>query len=278
MDGVLIVNKDKNCTSRDVDNIISKKFFIKKVGHTGTLDPIATGVLVVCIGNATKLVEILVSNEKEYIATVQLGIKTDTLDITGNILEKRDCSIDKENLVNVLNSFVGKYNQVVPKYSAIKVNGRKLYEYARENIEVELPKREVEIKEIELLECSLTTFKFKCSVTKGTYVRSLIRDICDKLNVIGTMSELVRTKEGNFLIENSYTIDDIKNDKYKLLSIEEVLDYKTVEVTKDIYDSIKNGCKLDNIYNSDIVLFKGMGLLRIYKLKDDKLVSFKCFS
>lgn len=278
MDGVLVVNKDKGFTSRDIDNIISKKIGTKKVGHTGTLDPLATGVLVVCIGRATKLVEILVCNEKEYIAEVSLGTLTDTLDITGNVLEKKSCTVDKDNLLEVLNSFKGKYIQTVPKYSALKVNGKKLYEYAREGLDVELPKREVEIKEIELLEYNSDSFKFKCSVSKGTYIRSLIRDICQCLNVIGVMSNLTRTKEGEFNIESSYTIEDIKNDEFTLLSIKDVLDAKTVEITDDTYSSIKNGCSVENIYNCDIILFEGMGLLRLYKKEGNVLKPWKCFS
>ena len=180
MDGVLIVNKEKGVTSRDVVNKICKILNTKKVGHTGTLDPIATGVLVVCVGKATKLVEILTSEDKEYIATVKLGVLTDTLDTDGKVLEEKDVFIKKEDLVRTLNSFVGFYDQEVPIYSAVKINGKKLYEYARSNIKVDLPKRRVEIKKIELLEFNKDHYKFKVLVSKGTYIRSLIKDINDK--------------------------------------------------------------------------------------------------
>ena len=142
MDGILIINKKENMTSRDVVNIVSKKLHTKKVGHTGTLDPMAKGVLVVAVNKALKLVDDITSLKKEYIAEVTLGIKTDTLDITGNILEKHDVtSIDKEKLETTLKSFIGEYDMEVPIYSAVKVNGKKLYEYAREGISIHLPKR-----------------------------------------------------------------------------------------------------------------------------------------
>ena len=151
MDGIIVVNKPKGITSRDVVNKACKLLNTKKIGHTGTLDPIATGVLVLCVGKATKLVEVLTKNDKEYIATVKLGILTDTLDTDGTIIEKKQASLDKNELENVLKSFIGMYNQEVPIYSAVKINGKKLYEYAREKKEVTLPKRMVEIKDIKLL-------------------------------------------------------------------------------------------------------------------------------
>jgi len=175
MNGIVLINKEKGKTSRDVVNLLSKKFNTRKVGHAGTLDPLATGLLIIGINNGTKILELLTMDEKEYIATVKIGIQTDTYDITGNIIEeKKDFSIDKEYLENTLKSFIGKYYQEVPKYSAVKINGKKLYEYARNGEEIELPKRFVEIKEIELLEFKEDEFKFKVLVSKGTYIRSLI--------------------------------------------------------------------------------------------------------
>ena len=138
INGILVVNKKDGMTSRDVINKLNKIFNTKKIGHTGTLDPIAEGVLVTCIGSYTKLVDMLTSMEKEYIAEFEFGYETDTLDYTGTKLNDNNKNISKEELVNVLNSFVGKYNQQVPKYSAVKINGKKLYEYARDNIEIDL--------------------------------------------------------------------------------------------------------------------------------------------
>ena len=163
---VLYINKPKGVTSFDVVNDISKKFGIKRVGHTGTLDPLATGVLIVTVGTACKIVELLTSHDKEYIASVELGYSTDTLDIEGEVIE--ECNIPNNlNIEEVVNSFKKTYLQEVPIYSAVKVDGKKLYEYARKNIEVDLPKKEVTIKEIELLENIDNIFKFKCLVTKG---------------------------------------------------------------------------------------------------------------
>ena len=284
MNGILVVNKEKDYTSRDVVNIISKEFKTKKVGHTGTLDPIATGVLVVTIGEATKISELLVSTYKEYIAEVTLGIKTDTLDITGNILETKEIKLDKSKLEQTIKSFKKTYLQEVPIYSAVKVNGKKLYEYARNKEEVKLPKKEVEIKEIELLKYAENKFTFRCLASKGTYIRSLINDICNELNIIGTMSSLKRTKQGEFKIEDSYTLEQIKNKKYKLLEMQEVLkEYLQIEANEYIENKIKNGCLLENRYNEDIIVFinKNQQVIGIYKKyeKDmNKIKPWKVFN
>lgn len=251
MDGILIINKRKDMTSRDVVNIVSKRLNTKKVGHTGTLDPLATGVLVIAVGKALKLVEDITSLNKEYIAEVKLGIKTDTYDITGNILEERKEKISKEDLINVLNSFKGEYHMTVPIYSAVKVNGKKLYEYAREGKNVELPIKDVYINDIELLDFKEDTFTFKCNVSKGTYIRSLINDICNKLNVIGTMSNLQRTKQGNIKIEDSIDIDDELN----IIPMEKIIDIPTIEVDEFLKNKISHGQRLENRYNSPKIAF-----------------------
>lgn len=272
MDGIVLINKEKNCTSRDVVNQVSKILKTKKIGHTGTLDPIATGVLVLCIGKATKLVEVITSYDKEYEAEVILGIKTDTKDITGKILKEEKAIISKENIEECLKKMIGTYNQTVPIYSAVKINGKKLYEYARNNEEIELPKRKVTIKELKLIsdityEKEKTKFKIKCYVSKGTYIRSLIEDIATNLNTIGTMENLKRTKQGNFQIASANTIQDIENNKFKIYPIEEILEkfYKT-EMTDDLYFKIKNGSIIKNNYNHDIVAFtKNDKVIAIYK-------------
>ncbi len=282
MDGVLIVNKEKGVTSRDVVNKICKILNTKKVGHTGTLDPIATGVLVVCVGKATKLVEILTSEDKEYIATVKLGVLTDTLDTDGKVLEEKDVSIKKEDLVRTLNSFVGFYDQEVPIYSAVKINGKKLYEYARSNINVDLPKRRVEIKKIELLEFNKDYYKFKVLVSKGTYIRSLIKDINDKLKIIGSMSDLIRTKQGDFDIKDSYTISEINDSKYNLLTITDVLkDENCVIIDDTLFKVVKNGGLIDNVYNKSFVTFiyneKVVSIYKSYEKDNSKMKPYKMF-
>lgn len=272
MDGIVLINKEKNCTSRDVVNQVSKILKTKKIGHTGTLDPIATGVLVLCIGKATKLVEVITSYDKEYEAEVILGIKTDTKDITGKILKEEKAIISKENIEKCLKQMIGTYNQTVPIYSAVKINGKKLYEYARSNEEIELPKRKVTIKELKLIsdityEKEKTKFKIKCHVSKGTYIRSLIEDIATNLNTIGTMENLKRTKQGNFQIASANTIQDIENNKFKIYSIEEILEkFYKIEMTDDLYFKIKNGSIIKNNYNHDIVAFtKNDKVIAIYK-------------
>ena len=260
MNGILIVNKPKGYTSRDIVNIISKKLNTKKVGHTGTLDPIAEGLLVVPIGRALKISELLTSEKKEYIAKVILGYETDMLDITGKEIKRNIPNVDKDKLIEVLNSFIGKYNQEVPMYSAVKVNGRKLYEYARSNIQITPPSKIVEIYSISLLEGPIykdntVEFTMKCEVSKGTYIRSLIRDIAYKLSTYGTMKELIRTKQGSFLLEDAFTLEDIQKDNYKLLSIKEAL--PNIKITKIDYKTlkqVKNGMVLDKFFEEEISL------------------------
>ena len=274
MNGILIIDKPKNITSRDVVNEVVKKFNTKKVGHTGTLDPLATGVLVVCVGKATKLVNELTSTEKEYIASVCLGIKTDTLDSMGSVLFEEDVTKTKEEIIKVLNSFKGKYNQEVPIYSAVKIDGKKLYEYAREGINIDLPKREVEIKDIELIgdieyKNNKTNFKFRCVVSKGTYIRSLINDIATELDTIGIMANLRRIRQGSFKIEDSIKLEDINTSNLK--SILEILPYKKVELSDDIRKKEVNGALVDNIYNEDKILFiENNEAIALYKISDDK--------
>ena len=260
MNGILIVNKPKNYTSRDIVNIISKKLNTTKVGHTGTLDPIAEGVLVVPIGRALKISELLTSEKKEYIAKVILGYETDMLDITGKEIKRNIPNVDKDKLIEVLNSFIGKYNQEVPMYSAVKVNGRKLYEYARSNIQITPPSKIVEIYSISLLEGPIykdntMEFTMKCEVSKGTYIRSLIRDIAYKLSTYGTMKELIRTKQGSFLLEDAFTLEDIQKDNYKLLSIKEALpNIKITKIDDKTLKQVKNGMVLDKFFEEEISL------------------------
>lgn len=283
MDGIIVVNKEKNYTSRDIVNIVGKHLKTKKVGHTGTLDPLATGVLVICVGKATKLVELLTNHDKTYIADLTFGIDTDTLDSTGNILNEENTIIEKDKIEKVLKQFEIEYDQTVPIYSAVKINGKKLYEYARNNEEVILPSRKVKIYEIDLLKYEIvnnkTTIQIKCKVSKGTYIRSLIRDIATTLNSFAIMTDLKRTELGEFNIENSYTLNDIEQNNYQIISIEEALkNYKTVEVTGNVEFKIKNGCKINNIYNEKYILFKSkQEILGLYKDIDGILKPYKMF-
>ena len=288
MNGIILVNKPYGYTSRDVVNILCKKFKTKRIGHTGTLDPIATGVLILCIGSATKLVEALTSDDKEYIATVELGTLTDTLDNTGNVIKEEKTNLNVNQIKKALEKMQGVYEQEVPIYSAVKINGKKLYEYAREGINVDLPKRMVNIKSLELInnikyENNKTTFQIRCHVSKGTYIRSLVNDIAHELGTVGTMTSLNRVKQGIFNISDSYTLEDIENDNYKLLSIKEALsNVKQVIVSGEELFKIKNGTRLENIYHSDKVLFldEFNNEIALYKTldNDDKILKvYKMF-
>ena len=258
MNGIIVVDKPTGITSRDVVNVVSKKLGIKKVGHTGTLDPIASGVLVLCVGSATKLVDSLTCNDKTYIATCVLGIETDTLDNTGEILKEENIDLNEDDIKKALNKFKGSYNQEVPIYSAVKVNGKKLYEYAREKSYIELPKRNVTIYDINLLENikkynGKVEFKFECTVSKGTYIRSLIRDIANCLNTVGIMTDLRRIRQGRFKIEDAHKLEDVN--KNSIIRIKDVLDCKKINITPYNKVKILNGAKIDNEYDVDEVLF-----------------------
>ncbi len=276
MNGILLVNKEKGMTSRDVVNIVGKILGTKKIGHTGTLDPMATGVLVLCIGSSLKLVELLTNHDKEYIAQLKLGLETDTLDITGTPLKQEPVkNIPEEEVQNVLAKMIGPQKQKVPKYSAVKVNGKKLYEYARKGINVTLPIRDIEIYDLHLIgPIENNTFTIKCHVSKGTYIRSLVRDIGYALGTIATMKELTRTKSGKFLLENTYTIEDIKKGTYQLLSPFDALDLPIITIDKDLEKKIRNGCVLPKFFEEEMAMIvtKDKTLLAIYQKKDQNLV------
>lgn len=273
MNGLLLVNKDKNMTSRDVINKLNHIFSMKKIGHTGTLDPLATGVMVCLFGKYTKLVDLITSYNKEYIAEIKLGVKTDTLDITGNVIETQNVKVTNEDILKVFSNFPKEYMQEVPIYSAVKINGKKLYEYARNKETIELPKRKVNIYNLELISFNKDIITFKVKVSKGTYIRSLINDLCEKLNTIGTMNNLIRTKQGNFDIKDSYKLEDILNGNYKFKNIKEFLDYPVIEIPKEYIKKVENGNKIENVFNIDdkVIFTKNNKDLAIYENKNNNL-------
>ena len=236
MDGIIIINKTKGCTSHDIVYKI-KKMLNKKVGHTGTLDPMAEGVLPILIGKGTQLSKYLINHDKKYIVELQLGIKTDTADSEGKIIEEKTVNktkLSKENITNVLQTFIGKQEQIPPIYSAIKVNGKKLYEYARKGQEVELKPRQIEIYDIKLIDYSMDEkqIKFEVFCGKGTYIRSLCEDIATKFETVGYMKSLKRTQVGNFKIDNSITIEELKNliENNENIDIDDILKNKIITV------------------------------------------------
>lgn len=249
MNGILIINKEVNMTSHDVVMIARKILQTKKIGHTGTLDPEVTGVLPLCIGNATKLVQILTDKKKEYICDVLLGVSTDTEDLTGKVIDKKEIkNISNEKIDKILKTFIGKIEQIPPMYSAVKINGKKLYEYARENKIIERPSRIVDIFEIERLsDIYNNEFKIRVVCGKGVYIRTLSTQIADSLNTIGCMKKLIRTKSGDFCIEDSYTLENVKNNKYKLINTKDLLNnYPKLVVRDYLVKLIYNGVTLDS--------------------------------
>lgn len=287
MNGVLLIDKEGNCTSRDIVNKVSKILGTKQIGHTGTLDPLATGVLVLCVGEATKLNEILTATYKEYEAEIMLGLETDTLDITGNVLKEEKVLLDKDEITNALKRITGKYIQETPIYSAVKVNGKKLYEYARNNEEVILPKREVDIKKIELIsdikyENDKTIFKIRCLVSKGTYIRALASDIARLLDTVGVMSALRRTKQGKFDIKDCVSVKEVEDGNYQLINIKEVLsEFNQVIVSKDLEQKIANGSILNNEFGGEVLFLNkekhALALYQVYEKDTTKIKPWKMF-
>lgn len=266
MDGILIINKPKQYTSHDVVAKV-KKICGEKVGHTGTLDPMATGVLPLLLGQGTKLSKYLINHDKTYIATIQLGKKTDTLDSEGSILEERLVDgklLNKENVQRISECQIGKQIQTPPIYSAIKVNGKKLYEYARKGVEVEIPKREIEIYNIELLDINEKdkTIEFRVHCSKGTYIRTLCENIAEKLGTIGYMKELNRVQVGQFNLNQAITVEELEKNKENekflnqhLITVQNFFEkYPIVELKEEKLKLFLNGVQLTN--NNDDGLYQ----------------------
>ena len=308
MDGIILINKEKKYTSHDVVAKV-KKILKVKVGHTGTLDPNATGILPLLLGNATKISKYLINHNKEYIAELKLGVKTDTADGEGKVIAEKQVNLEEifeninESIQQILNSFVGKTLQKPPMYSAIKVNGKKLYEYARKNEKVEVKSRQIEIYKMELIKLDLkeNIIKFKVRCSKGTYIRTLCEDIAEKLNTYGYMKELQRTEVGDFKIENAITIGELEElvnenklkdkineealnivnskDRKYFIKIEELfMDKKIINLDEDLLNKFLNGVMIKNnnidgiyrIYNKNNYI--GIGVNKNQKLKREVIV------
>lgn len=282
MDGIIVINKEKGCTSHDIVYKV-KKMFNTKVGHTGTLDPNATGVLPILLGKGTKISKYLIEHDKEYEVVLQLGVKTTTADEEGEIIEEKEVlkeSLEQLKIERILKSFIGKIEQMPPKYSAIKVNGRKLYEYARKGQEVEIKPREVEIYNIEItnIQKEKKQIEFKVSCSKGTYIRTLCEDIAEKMRTVGYMKELKRTKVGNFNIEQAITLGQLQEkENIKIITIEEMFKDKEEIILEDskiilLLNGVKMNMKKPNgiyrIYNKQNK-FIGLGIVQNKILKID---------
>ena len=282
MDGIIVINKPKNCTSHDVVRK-AKKIFNEKVGHTGTLDPNATGVLPLLVGKGTQISKYLINHDKTYEAVLKLGEKTDTADIEGQIIETKEVqpsNLEKENVEKVLKSLIGKQEQIPPIYSAIKVNGKKLYEYARSGQNVEIEPRTIEIYNLELIKIENQEITYKVHCSKGTYIRTLCEQIAKNLETVGYMKELKRTQVGEFKIENSATIEQLEQEKDKyFITIEKYFEkcpqiqlntkklqlfLNGVQLTYDLDDGIYT------IYSEE--KFIGIGTIKDKLLKRDIII------
>ena len=290
MNGIIIINKQKNYTSHDIVHKI-KKITKEKVGHTGTLDPMAQGVLPILIGKATQCSKYLINHNKTYNVELKLGIKTETADDEGKAIKQEEVKeniLEEENIKKALESMIGKQEQIPPKYSAIKVNGKKLYEYARKGQEVEIKPRKIEIYKIELIKINKKDKKieFNVSCSKGTYIRSLCEDIAEKLGTIGYMSNLIRLQVGEFSIENSITIENIEKSNNpeeaimkNLITIEQQFHYcENIILNQKQLEQFLNGMKIKQdkkegiykIYNENT--FIGLGEIKEGKLKRDIII------
>lgn len=283
MIGILNVYKPKGITSHDVVSFVRRKLKMKRIGHTGTLDPLATGVLPVLVGNATKLSDIIMADEKKYIARVVLGVTTDTDDTTGEVIEKKDVSITEEQLNETIKDFLGEIEQIPPMYSAIKVDGKKLYQLARNGVEIERKPRKITVYSIDIKNFDGASFDMHVHCSKGTYIRALCRDIGAALGTGACMDGLERTMSGVFTKENSYTFEEIEasvdNGKIEelLIAPDEVLrEFDAIYATEEYVTKIKNGIRLrpqqlgiEKYQEDDIFRIYDNGeLLCLLKVKD----------
>lgn len=274
MDGIIIINKTKGCTSHDIVYKI-KKMLNEKVGHTGTLDPMAEGVLPILVGKGTLASKYLINHDKKYIVELQLGTKTDTADGEGRIVKQQPVNkeiLTTKNIEKILQSFVGKQEQIPPIYSAIKINGKKLYEYARKGQEIELKPRKIEIYNIKLINYSVEEkqIKFEVFCGKGTYIRSLCEDIAIKFGTVGYMKSLKRIQVGDFKMEDSITIDELNN----IIQKNELDKTKTIITLEKLFEKIPSirldKRKLELFLNGVMLTQKqNEGVYKIYNQKDE---------
>jgi len=266
MDGIINVYKEKGYTSFDVVAKLRGILHMKKLGHTGTLDPDAEGVLPVCIGKATRVIELLGDKDKTYTAVMKLGVTTDTLDMTGTITDERPVNVTNEEVFDAINSFIGVIEQIPPMYSALKVNGERLYDLARKGIEVEREARKVEIYNIETIGISLPYVTMSVECEKGTYIRTLCNDIGEKLGCGAAMESLVRTRACGFEIDDALKLDEIRElaEKEKIESYimpldQALLDYPSFNVIPDADRFLKcgNRINLDEVYSENNAIFNG---------------------
>lgn len=275
--GFLIIDKDENKTSNQIDYSIKRIFNTKKVGHLGTLDPFASGILIVAINYATKLFPLLEDNKKTYLATIVFNKETDTLDRTGTLINEKDVSIQKEELVKVLKSFLGESKQVPPKYSAVHVGGKRAYLLARENIDFEIQPKDIFVYDIKLISFKDNIAEVLMTVSKGTYIRKLAYDIAVKLNTVSYLSSLKRVEFGNININDAIKIDDLKQEN--LLPVNYFFkDIKVIDINSPLLlKLIKNGNVFSFDSNEKFLFFKNDGeIIALYQKQDDNKYHLVC--
>lgn len=278
--GFVNIVKPTGMTSSDVVLKVKKILKTKKVGHLGTLDPAASGVLPIAVGKATKFFDYFLSKEKEYIAIVKFGIETDTLDSFGNITIKENVGVSKQMIENVLNKFIGDIEQIPPKYSAIKINGKKACDLAREDISFEIKPRKIHIFSINLLdELDKNIFMFKVHCSAGTYIRTLFSDIAKEIGTISTTPVIIRTRSGRFDSSNSITLEELEQ-TLKIQTIEDIFaDIKKLEVTDELAKKLINGVKISALEipvkindNEECLIVNDNRLIGFYKAENNALV------
>lgn len=278
INGVINIYKEKGFTSHDVVAKLRGILKQKKIGHTGTLDPDAEGVLPVCLGTATRLCDMLTDHEKEYVADFLLGYQTDTQDMTGTVLCERPVVADEDMVRKAILSFLGKSEQIPPMYSALKVNGKKLYELARQGVEVERVPRPIEIKELEILKLEIPRVTIRVVCSKGTYIRTLCHDIGEKLGCGAAMSSLVRTRVGKFGISEARRLSEVEmlRDAEKLLTevirVDDIFkEYPEINVKREFQKKIDNGNAFDveHVVNQEVWKQSEDTMVRVYN--EDKV-------
>ena len=290
MNGIIVINKPISKTSHDMVSFVRKLTGIKKVGHTGTLDPDATGVLPICIGKATKAADMLTVSDKAYRAQLVLGKTTDTQDASGKVLKERQVTVTREDIEEAVSQFIGEILQIPPMFSAIKKDGKKLYELARQGISIEREPRKVTVYGIEIREINLDsgTVTLDVSCSKGTYIRTLCEDIGEKLGCGAYMNSLVRTKSAGFTLSDSFTADELADMRKKgtlrnaLLPLDSVFkDYEKIKLNKTLSKKVKNGMRIrvNDIKNGQMyrVYDENDAFLCISECKDGELVLKKSF-
>ena len=285
MNGVVIIDKPEGKTSHDIVAMMRRRFKTRRVGHTGTLDPMATGVLPICIGNATRAADMLIKGGKRYIAELILGERTDTLDITGTVVEKSEVQVTAEAVRKTVLSFLGEQEQIPPMYSAIKKDGKKLYELAREGVEIERQPRKINIYSIDVLDISLPKVRIDVACSKGTYIRSLCDDIGTKLGCGAVMASLRRTQTAGFLIDDAYTIDELDSLDDISAALKPTdslfLDLPEIHLNEKQEKSIVNGVRMTWRTGTEGQSYRLYGtdgrFLCISKIIDSKLVLVKSF-